>query len=120
MGALAGAILAVAVLFWLLPSLGWQWIRASGPVPMVAPLPPPDRGTASQGPVERPRNLILFVADGLGFAHLSASGPALHSIGETGPWDRFSQVGWQRTHSATGLLTDSAAAATALATGNES
>lgn len=71
----------------------------------------------SEAPAELPRNLIIFVADGLGFAHLSASRAVLHGIDGPAVWDRFTATGWQRTHPVEGFLTDSAAAATALATG---
>ena len=66
---------------------------------------------------ETPRNLILVIADGFGFAHLTAARTTLHGINGASVWDRFSHVGWQRTHPVAGFLTDSAAAATALATG---
>jgi len=64
-----------------------------------------------------PSNVIVFVADGLGFAHLSAARAALHGMGGAAVWDRFTSTGWHQPHSATGFLVDSAGAATALATG---
>lgn len=70
------------------------------------------------GESDAPHNLILVIADGLGFAHLSASRTALHGINGPAVWDRFTVTGWQRTHPVAGFLTDSAAAATALATGS--
>ena len=66
-----------------------------------------------------PRNLILVIADGFGFAHLTAARTTLHGINGPSVWDRFSHIGWQRTHPVAGFLTDSAAAATALATGRQ-
>ena len=69
-------------------------------------------------PFGAPRNLVVVIADGFGFAHLSLARTALHGINGTAVWDRFGSIGWQRTHPAVGLLTDSAAAATALATGH--
>ena len=65
----------------------------------------------------RPVNVIVFVADGLGFAHLSAARAALHGMGGSTAWDRFTATGWHQPHSATGYLVDSAASGTALATG---
>ncbi len=65
-----------------------------------------------------PRNIILFVADGFGFAHLTAARAAQHGIDGEGVWDRFEASSWQRAHPATGLLTDSAASATAMSTGH--
>ena len=66
---------------------------------------------------ETPRNLILVIADGFGFAHLTAARTVLHGINGSSVWDRFGHVGWQWTHPAAGFINDSAAGATALATG---
>ena len=68
---------------------------------------------------ETPRNLILVIADGFGFAHLTAARTTLHGINGASVWDRFSHIGWQRTHPVVGFITDSGAAATALATGHQ-
>ncbi len=66
----------------------------------------------------RPRNVILFVADGMGFPHLMLARMTLDGIGGGSSWDRFESTGSLASHSAGGFLTDSAAAATALATGH--
>jgi alkaline phosphatase len=64
----------------------------------------------------QPRNIILFVADGMGFAHLAAA----RSVMEGGrAWDRFPVTGWHHASAADHLLTDSAASATALSTGHQ-
>jgi len=73
--------------------------------------------TRTKGPATRPVNVIIFVADGLGFAHLSAARASLHGMGGSAEWDRFTTTGWHQPHTATGFLVDSAASATALATG---
>ena len=65
----------------------------------------------------RPRNIILFVADGMGFAHLSAARAVHHGIDGPAVWDRFSTSGWMRAHPSSGYLIDSAASATALSLG---
>ena len=65
-----------------------------------------------------PRNIIIFLADGLGFAHLTAAELVLGGIGARTVWDRFDAAGWTRSHPTSGLLTDSAASATAFATGS--
>lgn len=67
---------------------------------------------------ERPRNIILVIADGLGFAHLAAGRAALYGIDAEAIWDELPVTGWHRGHPSNGLLTDSATAATALATGH--
>lgn len=82
---------------------------------------PPERAPASSAiepaAASRPKNIVLFIADGLGFAHLAAGRAARHGIDGVAIWDRFPVVGWHRPHPVDGFLTDSAASATALATG---
>ncbi|MCH9648631.1 MAG: alkaline phosphatase [Deltaproteobacteria bacterium] len=66
---------------------------------------------------ESPANIIIFVADGMGFSHLSAARAVLAGVGGEVVWDRFPTTGWHYAHPAAGFLIDSAASATALATG---
>ena len=66
---------------------------------------------------ETPKNVVLMIGDGMGVAHLS-----LTRIAETGGREKLNIDsmpigGFARTYSADSLITDSAAAATALATG---
>lgn len=67
---------------------------------------------------DKPRNIIIFLADGLGFAHLSL---AMQRHSEQGLWERFKATGWHQPHPhpREGYITDSAASATALATGTD-
>jgi alkaline phosphatase len=60
-----------------------------------------------------PENIILFIGDGMGVGHISAGKIAGGNIN----LERFSVMGLVTTHSANQLITESAAAATALATG---
>ena len=60
-----------------------------------------------------PENLILFIGDGMGVGHITAGKIARGNIN----LERFSVIGLVTTHSASQLVTESAAAATALATG---
>jgi alkaline phosphatase len=62
---------------------------------------------------DRPKNLILLIGDGMGVAHLSA----LRLQRGSTQFDRFRVAGFSATSSANRLTTESAAAATALATG---
>ena len=78
---------------------------------------PPRRGSFEAEIAEKPRDLIVVIADGIGFAHLATGRTALHGIGGATAWDGFEKVGWHRPHPIDGLLIDSAAAGTALATG---
>jgi alkaline phosphatase len=111
---LVKTVVVLGLLWAAFELLGLRVVQVSRSVPLVqaeiAPSQYPNVGTP-------PRNVILFVADGLGFAHLSAARAALHGINGQAVWDRFPVTGWQRTHPAIGFLTDSAAAASALATG---
>ena len=60
-----------------------------------------------------PENIILFIGDGMGVSHITAGKIARGNIN----LERFSSVGLVTTHSASRLITESAAASTALATG---
>lgn len=64
-----------------------------------------------------PTNLVVLLADGLGFPHLVAARTGL--VGARGRLqvERFPVASWHTTFSADGMYTDSAAGATALATG---
>jgi alkaline phosphatase len=63
-----------------------------------------------------PRNVILFVGDGMGVSHVTAGKIAGGSLN----LERFKVMGLLTTYSQDALITDSAAAATALATGHKS
>ena len=62
-------------------------------------------------------NIILFIGDGMGAEHRKAERWA--TVGENGQlaMDDMLTNGWLQTHSADNVITDSAAAATAMATG---
>jgi alkaline phosphatase len=67
------------------------------------------------GNQDYPQNIILFIGDGMGVAHITAAkitAGALHL-------ERFPVSGLVTTHSANRLVTESAAATTALATGSK-
>lgn len=63
------------------------------------------------------RNIILFIGDGMGLSHLTAA--RINSLGPDGRFhlDRMPVTGLVTTHAVDNLITDSAAAGTALATG---
>ncbi len=65
------------------------------------------------------KNVILFIGDGMGFDQVMAAG--MYENGEAGTlsFESFPYKSSVTTHSAFGLITDSAAAATAMATGNK-
>jgi len=91
-------------------------LRQADATPGKAPMAEESRADLT---AETPRNIILVIADGFGFSHLTAARTTLHGINGASVWDRFSHVGWQRTHPVVGFITDSGAAATALATGHQ-
>jgi len=64
---------------------------------------------------KRPKNVILLIGDGMGLTHITAG-----SIAKKTPLvlEKFRQIGLVKTHS-TKLITDSAAGATAMATGSK-
>lgn len=74
------------------------------------------RRSLPPGPVE---NVILLVADGMGFGQLTIARNAL--VGPRGrlEMERTPVVGWVSTHQSETLYTDSAATATALASGHK-
>jgi alkaline phosphatase len=61
-----------------------------------------------------PKNIIIYIGDGMGVAHITAGKIALGRLN----LDRFAVTGMVTTHSENELITESAAAATALATGH--
>lgn len=71
--------------------------------------------TSTPGPAAK--NIVLFIGDGMGAEHRKAARWA--SVGETGKlsMDDMPVTGFIQTHSADSAITDSAAAATAMASG---
>ncbi|MCP4976759.1 MAG: alkaline phosphatase [Maribacter sp.] len=66
---------------------------------------------------EKPNNIIVFMADGMGFSHLSLALLTQQSENTPSVWQEFDVKGWHDARSAYGPLTDSEASATAIATG---
>ena len=65
----------------------------------------------------RPKNVFFFIGDGMGFEKVKAAGMYVHGKAGTLPFEAFPYQGMVTTHSADSPTTDSAAAATAMATG---
>lgn len=70
----------------------------------------------TEGP---PRNLILLIGDGMGFSHITAARAEVVGLNRRLHMERMPFTGWLNTHALTSLGTDSAAGATALATGQK-
>ena len=66
---------------------------------------------------EKPNNIIVFIADGMGFSHLSLALLTQQSENIPSVWQEFDVKGWHDARSAYGPLSDSEASATAIATG---
>ena len=66
---------------------------------------------------EKPKNIIFFIADGMGFSHLSLAMMSQQSEANSSVWDEFETKGWHDPRCTYGPLTDSGASATAMATG---
>lgn len=67
--------------------------------------------------ITKPKNIIIFISDGMGFAHLSLAMVTQQAEGEPSLWEQFDVKGWHDARSSYGPLTDSGASATAMATG---
>ena len=70
-----------------------------------------DTPTAPKG---KPKNIILMIGDGMGLNQISA---AIYNTNKQLQFERFPVIGFQKTFSKNNLITDSAASATAIATG---
>jgi len=66
---------------------------------------------------EKPKNIIFFIADGMGFSHLSLALLTQQEEGLPSVWQKFSVKSWQDPRSNFGPITDSGASGTAMATG---
>lgn len=74
---------------------------------------PFSQNSGSNNP-EMPHNIILMIGDGMGLSQISA---LIYSNNNYSTLEKFPVTGLQKTHSATNLITDSAASGTAMACG---
>ena len=65
---------------------------------------------------DNPKNIILFIGDGMGLGQISAG---IYTYQQSLNFERFKHIGLVKTHSSDDLITDSAAGATAYATGHK-
>ena len=75
--------------------------------------------SSSTPPSGAPKNVVLLIGDGMGFEQAKAAGMYAHGAPGTLPFEAFPHRAEMTTHSADSPVTDSAAAATALATGRK-
>src|SRR5262245_11000308 len=64
-----------------------------------------------------PKNVILFVGDGMGAEQVKAAGYYFNGAGGQFNFEQFGQFAWMTHNNSGGGVTDSAASATALASG---
>ncbi|MEE8525566.1 MAG: alkaline phosphatase, partial [Thermoanaerobaculia bacterium] len=90
--------------------------RESSLVDLAAGLPEPllENDFADGAEV---RNVILLIADGMGFSHVTAARSELVGLNRRLGFERMPVTGWLTTHDAVSLIPDSASTATAIATG---
>ncbi|MFT4974075.1 MAG: alkaline phosphatase, partial [Saprospiraceae bacterium] len=65
---------------------------------------------------KKPKNIILMIGDGMGLGQISAS---VYNTKKKQPFEIFQHIGFQKTYAFNDLITDSAAAATAMACGKK-
>ena len=129
------SLATVAVLMLILAAVGamTRFELVFGPVVvrsqdgMTQPLPRvgeqgflPFRGDGQALPAavaDAPRNLILVVGDGMGVSMASATSALIHGPDGGFSFERAPVTGYVKTHAANDLVTDSAASATAMASG---
>lgn len=66
--------------------------------------------------VEKPKNIVLLIGDGMGVTQIYA---AMSVVNDTLNFEKFKVIGFHKTYSANNYITDSGAGGTALATGNK-
>lgn len=72
-----------------------------------------DSGQANM-PVLKPKNVIFLIGDGMGLPQITG---AMYMNGNKTVFERFKSIGFHKSHSSDNLVTDSAAGATAFASG---
>lgn len=76
-------------------------------------------GVVDRANADPPRNVILCIGDGMGPEHVRAAGLYLHGEAGTLSFESFEAIGTVSTHAADDPITDSAAAGTAMASGQK-
>ena len=95
--------------------------ETQSPVPvLIATSAPEQQSAETPAPQPQLKYIFLFIGDGMGYAQIQAASEALSaSGGEPLCFADFPAQGSQKTASADGSVTDSAAAATAISTGKK-
>lgn len=109
-------IILIGMMVGLYKAFNLRLAKASSHEIKFDPMKVSDRESMSHED-ERPKNMIIFIADGMGFAHLSLAHLTEPDPTEKSIWQSFDIRSWHDTRSAFGPLTDSGASGTAMATG---
>ena len=104
------------VLIGLIYVLNYKFVKTSSNNIEFAPAEL-SKTLAVQDSIVKPKNIIIFIADGMGFSHLSLAMLSQQAEGTPSVWQDFEVKGWHDARSTYGPLTDSGASATAMATG---
>ena len=119
-------ILTFALALAALAALGCgQSVTAAEPTPQVIALTSAPTATAAAAPTPVPapqlKYIFLFIGDGMSTPQIQAAAEALSATGRDPlSFTDFPVVGAAHTNNAEGTVTDSAAAATAIASGTRS
>ncbi len=109
-------LVLLLVAFGLFKLLNWRIVPTSAP--NIEFKPSKDIQQVELDSIsEKPKNIIVFIADGFGFAHMSLAMLTDQSSDSLSVWQKFDVKGWHDPRSTYGPLTDSGASATAMATG---
>jgi len=80
------------------------------------PASKPDRLPTNPDFAAAPKNIILLIGDGMGLTQISSH---IHTKNKPSIFESFNYIGFQKTYATSDLVTDSAAAATAMACGQK-
>ncbi len=113
------SVITTLVVFLILGALHYIFnVRLSIPSSDITFSPGPETASGEFEHLgDTPENIIIFIADGMGFSHLSLALLTQQSQDTPSVWQTFDVKGWHDARSTYGPLTDSEASATAMATG---
>ncbi|HJW31544.1 MAG TPA: alkaline phosphatase, partial [Saprospiraceae bacterium] len=94
------------------------WITGVFSLLLVSSCQTPKPAAGTHGPstteMARPKNVIFMIGDGMGLPQITG---AMYMNNNKSAFERFQNIGFHKSHSADNLVTDSAAGATAFASG---
>jgi len=103
----------VSIIYIVFLLIGFGGITSCDTTKQVTANTPPQ----TQQITSKPKNVILLIGDGMGLPQITG---AMYMNGNKTVFERFKTIGFHKSHSADNLVTDSAAGATAFASGVKS